>query len=60
MAKGTPAKAKRNKEIVALKLSGMSLRELGKKFKISHNMVKLIYDRDLPKYKDQIVKALDR
>lgn len=59
MAKGTPAKSKRNKEIVALKLAGMSFRELGKKYKISHAMVKLVFDRDLPKYQRQIVKALD-
>ena len=60
MGKAPATKVKRNKELVVMRLSGLSFRELGRKFRISHNMAKLIYDRDLPKYKSEIVKTLDR
>lgn len=60
MATGTPAKVKRNQQIVAMRLAGMTFAEIGRKFKITRSMVKQVYDRDLPKFKDMIVKGLDK
>lgn len=60
MGKATQPKEARNKQIVVLRLTGLSFAEIGRKFNISRAFVKQVFDRDLPKYRDIIVSTLDR
>lgn len=60
MGKATQPKESRNKQVVVLRLSGMSFADIGRKFNISRAFAKQIFDRDLPKYRENIVNTLDR
>lgn len=60
LAKGIPTKTKRNKQIVALRLAGFTFADIGRKFDIRRAFAKQVFDRDLPKFRDEIVSNLDR
>jgi len=51
MAKGTPAKIKRNKELLKFRKAGMSFRKIGRVFGISAARVQQLYEREAKKSK---------
>lgn len=51
MAKGTPTKIKRNKQLLKFRKAGMSFRKIGRVFGISATRAKQLYDREMGKRK---------